>query len=169
MGGRRDLSHDKAQLALKAATRDLMAAAGGTDGSAATLSQSGGRVRQQRMSDCQLANTPDFLRIDEVARLEDVAIRTDSWPQLTRVLADRHGFDLVHRPTALPSGLDFCAALAAAVKEFGDIQAKILKALPDGVTAEEIRDGNIRGEIADAQRCLAQIDALCAQVEGSGQ
>lgn len=169
MGGRRDLSHDKAQLALKAATRDLVTAAGGTDGSAATLSEAGPRSRQQRISDCQHRNTPDFLRIDEAGRLEDVAVRTESWPQITRALAARQGFVLVRRPAAEASGLDFCSALAAAVKEFGDLQGKILNALPDGVTADEVRDGNIRGELAEAQRCLAVIDALLAQVEGGAE
>jgi len=170
MGGKRDLSHDKAQLALKAATRDLVAGAGGTDGSAATLSEGGPRVRQQKVSDCQHRNTPDFLRVDEAARLEDVAVRTESWPQVTRALAARQGFDLVRRATAsAPAGADFCGALGAAVKEFNDLQLKILAALPDGVTAAEVRDLNIRGELADAQRQLAVIDALLAQVEGGGE
>lgn len=161
MAARRDHAHDKPQLALKVATRDLIGGAGGTDGAAETVG-----ARQQRMSDCQLTNTGDFLRIDEAARLEDVAIRTDSWPQVTRALAERHGFDLVARVVAAPSGADFCAALARSVKEFADVQRKIIVALPDGVTAAEIQAGGIRAEIAEAQRCLAQIDALCARAAG---
>ncbi len=160
MPQRRDILHAKPELELKAATRDLMGVAGGTDGAAETLSRGDRRVRQQRMSDCQLANTEEFLRLDEVGRLEDVAIRTPAWPHVTRALAQRHGFDLVRRPEALPTELDWCGAIAGAVKEFGEAQQKILAALPTGVTARKVREGDIRREIAEAIVALMQIDAL---------
>jgi len=160
MAQRRDIQHEKPELALKIATRDLIGTVGGTDGAAATLSRGDRRVRQQRMSDVQHPNTEDFLHLHEIGRLEDVAIRTPAWPHVTRALADRHGFDLVRRPDALPTDIDWCGAIAAAVKEFGEAQQAILTALPDGVTGREVRDSDIRGQIADAIRALCQLDAL---------
>lgn len=167
MATRRDIQHDRPELALKAATRDLIGTAGGTDGASATLTGPRRRVRQQRISDCQHARTDDFLRIDEVFRLEDIAIRTDAWPHATRALADLHGFDLVQRFAALPTDIDWCAATAIAVKEFGEAQQKILAALPRGVTARKVRDGDIRREIAEAIAALRQLDALAERaIEG---
>lgn len=168
MGGRRDIVHGLPALKLKAATRDLVGAAGGTDGCAATLSTPGRRVRQQRVSDCQCRNTDEFLRLDEVARLEDVAIRTDAWPPVTRALADRHGFDLVRRPdTTRPMG-SLCALVGALAKEHGELASGVCADLAshDRSPAEEAAD-----RLADADdlvRVALEMRAVLQAIADTG-
>lgn len=125
MSGARDILHGRRDLQLKAATRALVETTGGTDGAAETLTTPDRRVRQQRISDCQCSNTDDFLRLDEVARLEDVAIRTPAWPPVTRALADRHGFELVRRPVAAAPETDLTALLGRLCKEHGELAAGV--------------------------------------------
>jgi hypothetical protein len=155
------MAYDKADRELKRAFGALAGECGGDDGAAETLRTFGRRVRQQGVSEFGNMRCDAWPRLDDVARLEDVANRTMNWPHVTRALAARQGFDLVERVRAFPSDADWCASIAAAVKEFSEAEAAIIAALPDGVTAREIRDGDILREIREAQQRLAQLEALC--------
>lgn len=133
MSGARDIRHAPEALALKVASKALVRQAGGGEGAGATTGS-----RQQRMSDCGNPNTPDFLRIDEVAALEDVTVGQPSHPIVTRTLARRQGFELVRLPEAPPAGADLLKLLAEQAKESGDIANAVLSALADGkVTRRE--------------------------------
>jgi hypothetical protein len=122
----RDTVHMPDILAIKVAQRALVRQAGGGEGAAATVG-----ARQQRMSDCGNPNTPDFLRADEIAKLEDVTVGQPGHPIVTRVLAKRQGFELVREPTAPASDTDMLKLLAHQAKEHGDVSQKILEALAD--------------------------------------
>ena len=158
MKGARDMAHDEPKLRLKVATRKAVKAVHGT--------QLAGEIvgaRQQRMSDCQLANTPEFLRIDEVVDLEDAARGSHAWPQITRALARHHGFELLPLPGCAPGDSDWHRALADVSREAGDAVAKICGALADDgkVSATEIRDGRVVEEIEEAMGKLAALKGLC--------
>jgi hypothetical protein len=155
----RDIAHDADGLILKDASKDLVKASGGTDGAGVSCGS-----RQQRMSDVGNRFTPHFLRVDEVGKLEDVALNSPQWPHVTRALAKRQGFVLVRAPTSLPSNADWHVAMASLSKEAGDVIQRLCEALPDGVSAEEIRKLRIREEIMEAQERLAALDALAVQV-----
>ena len=135
MSGRRDIVLGKPELELKVATRALIAAAGGTDGAGETC-----RARQQRMSDCQNRCTADFLRIDEVAALEDVTSGPD-WPQVTRALAQRQGFVLLQLPSPGAPQTVFSALIGRLAKEGGELMAGVCQDLSDDndVSPEEAR------------------------------
>jgi len=130
MTARRDIVLAKPELELKVATRALVRAAGGTDGAGESIRDAGlGKSRlQQRMSDCQNRNTPDFLRIDEVGAIEDVT-SGEGWPHVTRALARRQGFVLV--PVAQdesdPDGL--LMSVSEITAELGDVAQAITSAL----------------------------------------
>lgn len=144
----RTISHAKPELELKVASKALVRAAGGTDGAAETV---GGR--QQRMSDVGLPNTRDFLRVDEVGRLEDVTVGAVGHPHVTRALAKRQGYALVRLPDARPDAGDVLALLADLSAENGDIAQKILLAVSGagegGHAITPAEAAGILGEIDD--------------------
>lgn len=149
MTARRDLTLAKPELELKVATRALIRAAGGTDGAGETCG-----ARQQRMSDCQNRNTPDFLRIDEVGALEDVTAGED-WPHVTRALARRQGFVLVPMPRLAP-GTAWGAALQALGQEFAGTSSALCTALgdchsPGTITKQEVAE---QGLVAHFERLM---------------
>lgn len=127
MSGARDLQHSPATLALKVASKALVAAAGGGDAAGATIG-----ARQQRMSDCGNANTADFLRLDEIAALEDVSLGSPNAMAVTRALAHRQRSVVVMLPTSLPSGSDLLTLMARKAQTSGDLTAAICAAYRDG-------------------------------------
>lgn len=127
MSGARDLQHSPATLALKVASKALVAAAGGGDAAGATVG-----ARQQRMSDCGNANTADFLRLDEIAALEDVSLGSPNAMAVTRALARRQNAVVVMLPTSLPSGADLLTLMARKAQASGDLTAGICAAYSDG-------------------------------------
>lgn len=142
------LGHEDRKL--KAATKRLMQACGGQEGAAATIGEAKGvNVRQQRLSDCGNDKKPDFLRVDEVAILEDSAERDGAWPHVTRVLAARCGFILVPRPVVIASKADWLQGSAGVSKEASDVQTAIADAFAD--------DGEVDGDEAD--RIISECDA----------
>lgn len=168
MTARRDILHGTGALRLKAATRALVETVGGTDGAARTLSTPDRRVRQQRVSDCQCRNTADFLRLDEVALLEDVAIHMPAWPPVTRALADRHGFELVRRPDVAASGVDLTALIGRLAKEHGELASGVCAdlACDRRTPAEEARE-----RLADARdlvRVALEMEAVLRTIADSG-
>lgn len=161
MSARRDIVHPREALQLKHASRGLVRAVGGTDGAAASLSNDERHVRQQRMSDCTLANTPDFLRIDETAELEDLSVGQPGWPHVTRALARRQGFALLPLPERIVGDSNLHRTLADVVAETGQVTNKVLTALADGaVTAGELRDLRIPEEIEEAIAAFAELKAV---------
>jgi hypothetical protein len=164
VSGARDVRHAPEALALKVATKSLVRAAGGGEGAAATC---GVRVRQQRMSDCGNPNTLDFLRIDEVACLEDVTVGVPGWPLVTRALARRQGFELVRLPEALPENADLLKLLAESARESGDIASALLAALADGSVSRK-EAGNCIVQVDEQLAVLVQMRAALSQIEQEG-
>jgi len=163
MKGARDVLHDEPKLRLKVATRKTVKAVHGTDLAAEITG-----TRQQRISDCQLPNTADFLRLNEVQDLEDAARGSDGWPHLTRAMARHHGFELLPLPNLALGDSDWHRSLADVSREVGQAVSKICGALADDgrVSAEEVRDGGIIEEIDEAIAKLAVLRGLSvAEVE----
>lgn len=164
MSGSRELRHPPEALALKVASKALIRAAGGTDGAGETIG-----ARQQRMSDCGNPHTRDFLRIDEVAALEDVTAGAPNHPLITRTLARRQGYSLVRLPAAIPARADLLKLLGEQAKEGGDIAAAILSALADGVVTKR-EAGSVRVQIAELITVAVAMDAELAAIEvGEGE
>jgi len=165
---RRDLVLPREQLLLKRATKGLVRAVGGSDAAAESLAEAGGvRVRQQRISDCTLPNTADFLRIDEAAELEDLSHGQPGWPHLTRALARRQGFALLPLPSA-PDGLtDWHRQLAEVSREAGEAVGKVCDALAGDsrVDRGEVAEGRLVEEVDEAIAALAGLRALLQAVE----
>lgn len=138
MSARRDVSHALPERHLKVATRALVGLCGGGDGAAATLG-----VRQQRMSDCGNINTADFLRLDEIAALEDVA---GDWP-VTRALAKRAGCVLLKLPDLPLTAENMVEATTQIIRETADVMTEMSSLFADG-----------RVTLAESSRFSAQVD-----------
>jgi len=128
MNAARDIRLSPVQQELKNATRDLVRAFGGTDPAGVACGR-----RQQAVSDMQSRNTDCFMPIDMVGALEDSTADLPGHPHVTRVLAQRQGFDLVKRPAALPSDGDLLILLAQLSGQYGEITRTAMEALADGV------------------------------------
>jgi hypothetical protein len=129
-------------------------------------------IRQQRVSDCQLANTSDFFRLDEIHSLEEAARGAPGWPAVTRALARNHGFELMPMPAALDASPGWHQSIGAVAKETADVVAKISMALAgdNEVSASEICDGAIVEEIDEAIARLMVLRGRCtAALEGGAQ
>lgn len=154
----RTLAHDEPLLRLKIATRKAVK---GVHGTALAAEISGSR--QQRMSDCQVPNTPDFLRLDEVHAIEEAGKGAPDWPPLTRAMARNHGFALLPLPDAgaIIGDSEWHAAIAAVSRETGEVVARVCGALSDGkVTPDEVRRDHILEEIDQGIASLARMRAL---------
>lgn len=153
MSGDRSADLSPRQKQHKKLARELIESVGGVE-AAATYCRAG----KSQLSDYGNVNVVAFMPSDVVEDLE-----RNSRPVVTTYLARAAGFVLVAIPDALPAEADWCAALGDAVADFNDVQTRLLAALPGGVTAREIREKNIRGEIAEAQQRLAQLDQLAVR------
>lgn len=160
MSGPRDIQHPPKTLALKVASKDLVRAAGGGEAAAEACGS-----RQQRMSDCGNRNTGDFLRIDEIASLEDVTSGVPGHPIVTRNLARRQGYDLVRRPEVEPSCDDWLAMLADHAGKNGEIAAGVCDALANDHVIDASEAGMIRQLVAAGLEHLAAMDAALAIIE----
>lgn len=147
----------------KRATKSLIKAAGGQEEAASITGKS-----QPRLSSYGLPNTGDFIPVDAAHALEAVTHGQPGHPHVTRWLAHEAGYLLVRKPSTVPADTDWCPALGDAVQEFSDVQQRILKALPGGVSARELIEANVRGEIEEAMGMLARLDALCARAIEDG-
>lgn len=160
------LGHD--DRALKSATRRLMKACGGQEGAAASIAEAKGvRPRQQRLSDCGNDRHPDYLRIDEVRYLEEVAERDRSWPHITRALATRHGFLLVAIPSGPSSAADWLKEQAALSQEVVDVTTHIANGLADDGTINGLEGTALLSEIDDAMAKLATLRAMAEEAARS--
>lgn len=135
MSGARDLRHSPATLALKVASKALVSAVGGGEDAGAAVG-----ARQQRMSDCGNANTADFLRLDEIAALEDVSLGSPNAMTVTRALAHRQNAVVVMLPVSLPSGSDLLTLMARKAQTSGDLTAAICAACDGEVSPREARE-----------------------------
>lgn len=134
-------------LALKAAMRDLVAAAGGNV-RAAKVS----RADSARLSRYGSPQESMHAPIDVISDLEQEV----GDPIVTRILADRAGFVLVPKATLTNPVPAIYDAAAPVMKEVGDVLTKLGKAMIDGVVtpaeADEI--------LPEAREASAQIHAL---------
>lgn len=150
MSGRRTVTHALPERHLKVATRALVVLCGGGDGAAATLG-----ARQQRMSDCGNINTADFLRLDEIAALEDVA---GDWP-ITRALAKRAGCVLLQLPDLPVCAESLIEVTTEIVRETADVMTEMSSLFVDGrVTGTE--SARFSGQIDEAITALMKARAL---------
>lgn len=154
--------------ALKIATRATIHGCGGGEGAAATIAAvTGCAARQQRMSDCGNVHKPaDFLRVNEVGHLEDVAARDVSWPAITRALAARQGFDLVPIYKSPRKSGDWLSGVSALAHEAGDVVSQITAALTNGAV-EEGEAAVILSEIEQLSQVVAALRAM-ALCQGEG-
>ncbi len=145
---------------LKLASDNLVREFGGQDAAGEHIG-----CRQQRVSDCVRPNTPDFLRINEVAALEDATHGRLGHPVVTRALARRQGFMLVRQPSAPPGDADILKLLGALAAENGDIANAVLSAIADGhIDAAE--RAHIIEQIMEQQTVGA---AMIAMLQAAGE
>ena len=118
-----------------------------------------------------MVNAREFLRIDEVLRIEEAAKGSPNAPQITRAMARHHGFallPLIDEYAALGDG-EWHQAVAAVSREANEAVARICSALSDGtVTADEIRDSEILEEIDEAIGALARLRGLADRASKGG-
>jgi len=102
-----------------------------------------------------------FAPVDVVADLEQDA----GEPIVTRYLADLQGYVLFAKPPA-HGDAEWVAHLGALGKEAGEAMARLSEALASGgvVTAQEVRDLELRREIGDVIEVLARIDSALVSV-----
>ncbi len=148
---------------LKNGSDTLVRAFGGQDAAAAHLG-----TRQQRISDCVRPNTPDFLRINEVAALEDATHGSLGHPAVTRALARRQGFMLVRQPVAPTGDGDLLKLLGDLAGENGDIAKAVLSAIADKkITAAEAEA--IIEQICEQQTVGAGMIAMLQTIVAAGE
>lgn len=146
MSERRDIVLPADQQELKGATRALVRTFGGQEAVASRLN-----TRQQRISDCINQNTESFLRIDEIAVLEDETVGMPGHPHVTATRARQLGYELVRIPTITATGKDLLHLFARQSKENSDLAQAIV---------ESSADGNICA--ADAERIERELDDIIA-------
>jgi len=152
-------AHSPGHLALKAAFRRLAKLAGGMESAASITRVSFGQIAKYgRVHDEQ------FAPLDVVADLE-----ADTGEALvTRELAGLAGYLLIAKPPA-QAGAAWIAAIGDVSREVGEVVGRCCEALNVGgrISATEIRELNLRGEVRDAMEALARIDAALAVVEAA--
>jgi hypothetical protein len=133
MSDRRDIVLPADQQELKGACRALVRSFGGQDAAASRLG-----TRQQRISDCINRSTDSFLRIDEIAVLEDETVGHPGHPHVTAARARQLGYELVRTPTITATGKDLLQLFARQSKENSDLAQAIVEAHADGtITGSE--------------------------------
>lgn len=160
MSGDRTLRLSPQEQQLKAATKALIHAAGGQVACAELLG-----CRQQRMSEVGLPNTPDFIRIDEVAAIEDITHGTVGHPHVTHLLARRQGFTLLRQPSAPPEGADLLKLVAETAKENGEVASAILTSLADG-DISRIEQAHILEQIDEQIDAAMRLRGTVAMLNG---
>lgn len=142
----RDIVLPADQQELKGATRALVRAFGGQEAAASRLG-----TRQQRISDCLNKNTDSFLRIDEIAVLEDETVGHPGHPHVTGTRARQLGYELVRTPVITASGKDLLHLFARQSKENSDLAQAIVESSADGSICA-----------ADAERIERELDDIIA-------
>lgn len=151
-----------AKQAVKRATRALVVAVGGQEACAGFA-----RVHrhQSYSSYGNVACEADWMPADVIADLEAVTVGTPGYPVLTRELARQAGFALVPLPAVRCEPVSWNEHLARVAKETGDVVSQLARDCAVLVTrngdtaAAQLR---LRGEVAEAQQRLAELDAALA-------
>lgn len=146
MTDRRDIVLPPDQQELKTACRALVHAFGGQLAAAARLG-----TRQQRISDCVSRNTESFLRIDEIAIMEDETVGHPGHPHVLATRARQLGYELVRTPTITATGKDLLVLFAQQSKENSDLAQAIVETTADGIICA-----------ADAARIERECDDIIA-------
>lgn len=146
-------------LYLKAATRDLITAAGGPV-RAAEIS----RADHPRLSRYGSPNEGMHAPIDVIADLE--AETGD--PVVTRALADLAGFVLVPKAEAIARGINFGKHLGEVACETGQLMAGLGEALADGAVTPGEAESCLAG-VRQAATKLAALEHDLRQAAGTGQ
>lgn len=156
-----------AQRRIKRACRALVNAVGTQSEAAEILDMK--KDGQRRISEMVSPNCPESLSLFQVLELEEEAVGSPEWPQVTRALARHHDFELFPLAVTVPVGVDWQRALAASAKEAAEVTQAICAALADDaeVSAADIADKRIVEEIEEAIARLAMLRAMArATLEG---
>lgn len=147
--------------AIKAATRQLIAHAGGSV--AASAVTRGGHQNIGRYGSAQADDAERFMPADVVADLESEC----GQPVLTRALAKLAGHILVPEPRVTRSGTALGAVTAAALKETSEVFVSIADGLGDG-SISVAEASRIEADIEDAiVKLLALREQVRAEAEGA--
>lgn len=139
-------------LAIKAAFRDLVTAAGGPKRAADKT-----RGCQSRISEAMAPHEDErFPAIDQVADLEGETGQL----HITRLLADMAGFDLVPRVTSARPRTMLADAAAMGIA-YADMHAKFLMAMADGAL-DPVERTQLRAALNETRRLLNDFDAQLA-------
>jgi hypothetical protein len=159
MTARRDCQFTPEKQALKQSAKALVRAAGGVEASEEIT----GRSKTQ-LSAYGNINAPEFMPIDAIAELEGVTHGHTGHPIVTRHLAQRAGYVLVKLPDAAPDCGDWHRAMGPMSKHVGDVMQAICASLgddtPSEVTARDVQERNIVGEIDEALEVLVAMREL---------
>ena len=150
---------DRDYQALKAATRQLVNAAGGTVAAAAITR--GDHQSISRYGSAHPDNADRFMPIDVLADLESECEQ----PVLTKALARLSGHLLVQVPQVVRSGTALGVVTAGALKETSEVFVALADAMGDGrlCAADAV---NVGREIDEA---LAKLAALKLQVQAEAE
>lgn len=148
-------------LALKGATRRLVAACGGVESAAAVT-----RCGFQLLSKYGRPQEAVFAAIDVVADLEADA----GAPEVTRVLAALSRHVLVPLPHAEGGQGRWYRHISEIAQEVGDVVQGLGKALEDdgAVSCAESRRLKLREQVSEAVSKLAALDQALAALEAEG-
>jgi hypothetical protein len=162
----RGVQLDPKHQSLKAATGDLIDAAGGQ----ARAADYCRRIRrQQTFSDYEARHVDQFMPIDVVMELEAVTVGKPGWPHVTRILCARAGGAFIAMPAALPGSSEAHRRLAELTKEFSDVSAGMLNGLADGrLCAADVRRLGLVAEADELVAKAAELRALLERIEAEG-
>lgn len=132
MSDRRDIVLPADQQELKTACRALVHAFGGQVAAGSRLG-----TRQQRISDCTNRHTESFLRIDEIAVMEDETVGHPGHPHVLSTRARQLGYELVRTPKIAATGKDLLQLFARQSKENSDLAQAIVEAHADGEITDD--------------------------------
>lgn len=150
---------DRDYQALKAATRQLINAAGGME-AAAAISR-GNHQTMSRYGSAHLDNVDRYIPIDVLADLESEC----GQPVLTAALARMSGHLLVPEPSVVHSGSALGVITARALKETSEVFVALAEGLGDGkICVDDAR--KISKEIDEA---LSKLAALRLQVHAEAR
>lgn len=145
-----DLSPER--QADKRIAAQLVRAAGGVEAAAGFC-----RLGKSQLSDVGNVNISDkFMPLDVIDDLEAVTAGTPGWPQVTRALARRRGFELVPMPEASDVEIDWLQHIAQLSKEAGDVVSKLAANAAGGITAAEIKRAEIVREFDELVRIAVE-------------
>ncbi|MFS8180867.1 hypothetical protein ACMG4P_04815 [Pseudovibrio denitrificans] len=120
------------------------------------------RVSPSQLSRYGQPQSVDGMPVDVVADLE----REGGEPVLTRVLAGLSGYALVKLPREAAEP-DWVGNMGQLSKEFSDVVSRVGECLKDDgkVSAAEIKNHNLRKEIAELISIAVKLDKTCEVIE----